>query len=325
MLHNMSLEAFSTSVNPKMNGTKNLIAFFPDVDNVLMFSSVATVTGNRGQANYASGCSFQDAVATSNTSEKHMFTLNLPLIEGSDVDNKDDAVLQRSMYKLGLTPISFEELMICVNYALGPESRERGVKQLAVGIDGQRIIDTLDGLGCVSSMFTHMIKKTATSSANTGDAVDRNNAHIGINSDLGVEEVLHRMTIAIANRISGLIAMDYADIEVDVPILEFGLDSLVAIELKNWIVRTFQTTAMDTSEILGQSGIRALAQLTAERSSLINFTPTAVKEEVKADADVEEIVVKKSNIQLQRQPLLDLDTLFTYYLANHRAIWSDEE
>lgn len=81
----MTLEEFKGALEPKVNGTLNLSNALSesDIDFFIMISSVIAVLGNKAQANYAAGNSFQDGLAHSkNGSKTHYFSLNLGLIEG---------------------------------------------------------------------------------------------------------------------------------------------------------------------------------------------------------------------------------------------------
>ena len=60
----MSLEDFQIAVKPKVQGSWNLHTLLPsDLDFFVLLSSGAGVTGNRGQANYCMGNTYQDALA----------------------------------------------------------------------------------------------------------------------------------------------------------------------------------------------------------------------------------------------------------------------
>ena len=327
-LNTMDLKQYKTSVDPKVTGTQNLLSSFPEIESFVMFSSAAGIVGNRGQANYASGCTFQDAVANNTTSKAHIVSLNLPLIGGSNVDLEESS-RRHSLFKQGLVPITLDELFLCLDYALSTRCRTDGVHQIVVGLSEAALKGTLESVGAPNPLFSHLISKE--SNLDCGDNYDRLNAHLGISAEMGIDEIHARLTTAIANRISALIAIEYVDIEFDTPILEFGLDSLVAIELKNWITRTFQTTTIDTAQILGMSGIKALAVLVAERSSLVTTTSRAKTDSVQEVINIDNVEPThghsccKRSKNLAVQPLLDLDTLFDLHLTNHRAIWTDEE
>jgi hypothetical protein len=238
-----------------------------------MLSSTTSIIGNKGQGNYVSGCGFQDTIANTTNGSTRFVALNLPLIAGSENDISNP-FREQNMFDQGVTKISVEELLVSLDYALQPPSKEQGSTQLIMGIGVHVPQNMVESRSSSIPLFKHLVKTSQGGAKAVGsDEFDRTNAHIGLNADLPIEEIHDRMTIAIAHRISTLIAVDYADIELDAPIVDFGLDSLVAIELKTWITRTFQTTTMETSEILGMSSTRALAQLTAQRSTVINASP----------------------------------------------------
>ena len=61
----MSLEDFQTAIKPKVQGSWNLHALLAsEFDFFVLLSSAAGVTGNRGQANYCIGNTYQDALAS---------------------------------------------------------------------------------------------------------------------------------------------------------------------------------------------------------------------------------------------------------------------
>lgn len=60
----MAAEDWTTSIRPKVQGSRNLHEQMPqDLDFFVMISSCVGVCGHKGQANYAAGCTFQDALA----------------------------------------------------------------------------------------------------------------------------------------------------------------------------------------------------------------------------------------------------------------------
>lgn len=64
LLSNMTLEDYYTTVKPKVDASWNLHDVLPKgLDFFVLLSSISTVWGNRGQANYIIGNAFQDALA----------------------------------------------------------------------------------------------------------------------------------------------------------------------------------------------------------------------------------------------------------------------
>lgn len=60
----MTYDDWVTATKPKIQGSWNLHKVLPkDLDFFVMLSSVSGIIGNQGQANYAAGNTFQDALA----------------------------------------------------------------------------------------------------------------------------------------------------------------------------------------------------------------------------------------------------------------------
>lgn len=235
-MENMSVDNFNTAINPKVSGTRYLAEGFSQAETFVILSSAAAIVGNRGQGNYVSACAYQDTFAqNSDNKTTHIVSLNLPLLYGTGALNE---ARQEHLRKQGVEPMSIKRFCVLLDYALSEECRQKNIKQFVAGIEGNTLKQIIDQLGYASPMFSHLTA-SAKSTVLVAEDVDRNNAHLGITADLGSEEVHKRLCIAIASRISTLAALDYDEIDFEVPILEFGLDSLVAIELKVGILLNY--------------------------------------------------------------------------------------
>lgn len=87
----MPYQSWTEAIKPKVQGSYNLHALLPKgMDFFIMLSSIAGAIGSTTQANYAAGCSFQDALAhhRTGTGEKAT-TLNLGVM-------LDDGVLRNT-------------------------------------------------------------------------------------------------------------------------------------------------------------------------------------------------------------------------------------
>ncbi len=90
---NMTYEAWVAAARVKTVGSWNLHRLLPaDLDFLILLSSAAGVIGNRGQANYAAGNTFQDALACYRSCpplRRRSVSLDLgPIIGAGMVDQK---------------------------------------------------------------------------------------------------------------------------------------------------------------------------------------------------------------------------------------------
>jgi len=73
MSENMTFSDFEAALKPKVQGSWNLHEALPsNMDFFVLLSSATGILGNRSQANYASGNTYQDALA------KHRVSKGLP-------------------------------------------------------------------------------------------------------------------------------------------------------------------------------------------------------------------------------------------------------
>lgn len=98
IFENMDYESWIAATRPKIQGSWNLHNLMPkDLEFFIMLSSVTAIIGNRGQANYCAGNTFQDALA------HYRVASNLPAVSidlgavreiGWVAENKDYSVIK---------------------------------------------------------------------------------------------------------------------------------------------------------------------------------------------------------------------------------------
>ncbi|TLD22152.1 hypothetical protein PspLS_07799 [Pyricularia sp. CBS 133598] len=109
----MTYDKWTKAFRPKAIGSWNLHNSLPDTLDFLIFLSSSTgVLGNRGQANYAAGNTFQDALAHHRASlGRHSVSLDLGLVLGAGVvaENEKllDMMLANGFFGVGLRHVHF--------------------------------------------------------------------------------------------------------------------------------------------------------------------------------------------------------------------------
>jgi hypothetical protein len=77
------------------------------------------------------------------------------------------------------------------------------------------------------------------------------------------------MTDALLERLASILGLAKEDISPTQRIMDLGVDSLVAVELRNWIVRDLEAE-VKVFEILGTDSISGFMEKVSKTSKLVN-------------------------------------------------------
>lgn len=328
----------------KLHGSHHLSEAFADhpLEFFIMLSSLSGTVGSKGQGNYAAGNTFQDALAHSRMNTKtHYMTLNLGIIEGTAVYQYDEG--RKRMQNLstqGFIPVKSEDLLAVLEYAISSQSRIDKCTQPVIGIN-PRSIEEADNVTptAQSLMFTHLRspykKRTRDEIMHATKSLQESLSHAQSKA-----EIYGILTTAITQKLSSLVALGQNTISLDAPLSNFGLDSLITIDLKNWLSREFDA-AIQPSEIFEELNVMTLAMKVASRSLLVQrncyqiFEQKVLSETGRNHEDhVRALgmsafsrVQKSKNLSglLPRLPLPDLESTLELYLTSAEPFLSKDQ
>jgi acyl transferase domain-containing protein/NADPH:quinone reductase-like Zn-dependent oxidoreductase/NAD(P)-dependent dehydrogenase (short-subunit alcohol dehydrogenase family)/SAM-dependent methyltransferase/acyl carrier protein len=276
MISDMKVEDFAACTAPKIEGTQNLIEALkghPLQFFILLSSVVGGTLGILAEANYAAANAYLNSLAMSKRDSQPRFIAVCPgIVEdvGALANDRDKkALLQRQ----GFLSMKAREVVALVNYALSEEVLRSKCSEITAGFDYQSFLQSerLDALE--NPLFSHLPRTTDRNLDNganqTAEAVDISIANASTREK--AEAVIIR---ALANKIRTLIAHSEEDLDVNQRVADLGIDSLVLVELRNWIAQTFKAT-LQNSEILKAPSVTNLAALLAVRSSLVRSKPSS--------------------------------------------------
>ncbi len=256
VLVDMSLDQLDRPMSPKVAGAWNLHAatLNQPLDFFVLFSSVASVLGSPGQANYAAGNAFLDALAHARRARGIPATaINWGPWAGSGMAaeaGRSDAVKSR-----GMALIEPEHGLVLMEKIL-----QTDIAQVAV-MDA-RWDDMLRLLG---SRRPALLDRIAADVQTTGsDATDGRVDHAFrkqlLESDYETRQSLVRDYIRM--ELVRIMGIEPAGLEVDQPLSTFGLDSLLALELKNNLEGRLDFT-LPMAKLMEGPSIESLATETA--------------------------------------------------------------
>ncbi|KAI9040232.1 putative polyketide synthase [Aspergillus affinis] len=274
LFQNMTYEDWKISIAAKADVSWNLHLTMPtDLDFFVLVSSVSGVVGSRGQANYAAGNTFQDALAHYRISQGlKAVTIDMGVMLNDGVAAENSSLLN-SLRRFGhLMEIKQEEVLALFDYYCNPQLPllSHDYAQPVIGLEMPSVI-AAKGVELHHSirrpMFSHLFRM----------ALDSNSSVVNDGADKGsidrpaalrsasAEEAVSMITEWIVLQVAHILGMSETDIETDRPLHAHGIDSLVAVDMKNWFLNELgaKVTVFD---IMGNTAIQEISVMVAEQS-----------------------------------------------------------
>jgi hypothetical protein len=249
------------------------------MDFFVMLSSVAGIFGNRGQANYAAGNTFQDSLAAYRTA-RGMNTYSLDLGSVSSVgwvaENRESMRTQTAtLFEL----LREDEVHGAIEFLIDPRyqklnhSQSTPQSQLILGLPTAELCQQ-NGISPPTylnySLFTHQRNTVKAKAAESTDQRTISTA-ILLSSVSSIEDAISVVSDGIVERLSSLLSIPAS--ELDVQRFGFGaIDSLVSMEFRSWIGKELKAD-VSLLDIMGAQNIRSLSEKIARTTRLLGDCP----------------------------------------------------
>ncbi|KAH7203417.1 beta-ketoacyl synthase [Fusarium oxysporum] len=240
-----------TTIGPKVHGTWNLHELLPkDLDFFVMLSSLAGIMGHRGQGNYGCGNIFQDYFAAFRRSQGlRAMTIDIGyLLSVGFVAEHDEYV--DHVKAMGLKVMHKSDLHGLMATAL--EGSNAHPPQVMCGLPYN---EQDDAWYWIHDQRFAALRKTAAGSGVGGSAA------------MG-DEAVHLITSALAQRLAKLMMIPEDDIDTGKPLSSYGVESLVAVEVRNWIAKE-AVVEVSVFDVMSNIPMRQLAAELAAKSKIL--------------------------------------------------------
>jgi len=273
----MKLSDYETAVRPKVQGSWNLHRLLPaDLDFFVMLSSISGFGGNATQANYAAGGTFQDALARHRVAVgQAAVSIDLGMVKGIGAMAGAEAKKTASrIERMGIRALSEDQVLRLVEASLRP-NRDVASSQIITGIppawirlesDNPREVQSTNAFWIRDPRFSPL----ETSSRESKDVRLDNKANlVAMLSDvsIGNQELTVAVSNALRSKLASMFIMPEIDIDTAAPPARLGVDSLIAVELRNWISVTMHAEC-SVFDILQTPSLDFLAEALVRRSPM---------------------------------------------------------
>ncbi|KAK8053725.1 hypothetical protein PG996_013026 [Apiospora saccharicola] len=249
----MTYSEWTESTRSKVQGSRNLSDALPDVDFFVLLSSYAGVFGNRGQSNYAAGCSFQDALAASRRA-RGQSAVSVDLGQMRDVGTLAESGAQGGHQ-------GADEMGIGARVVTGLGTR---AGSLAAGIEPPYYFETdprFGVLALVGGDGSHEGVEAAQSS-------DEQLLSAMIPQAATVQDAASLVLTALVGRVAKMMDLSPSDLDTGRVLHSYGVDSLAAIEIVNWALRDIQAR-IAVFDVMAAVPMAVFCERVAARSGLL--------------------------------------------------------
>ena len=277
----MTLHDFDEAIRPKVHGSWNLHTLLPKgMEFFVLLSSSMGIIGSRGQANYASANTYQDGLALFRSSHgEKAIAIDLGMVtQVGYVASRQN--VQKALERDGLAEITEAELHAMLDYYCDPNLPLQSPmdSQLVVGLKTSSVTrarGSEDYYWIDRPLFRNLLSMTVVDKTDQG----RDNERM---VDYGAQLLAAKSAVeastvvcdAMVRKLSKVLDIPSTNIDVAKPMHLYGVDSLVAVEVRSWFNKSINADVA-IFEIMGNQSIASLASLVARKSQ---YLPASLKE-----------------------------------------------
>ncbi|RYO83338.1 hypothetical protein DL766_002690 [Monosporascus sp. MC13-8B] len=294
VFENMSYQQWDLTLRSKIDTSWNLHRLLPpgNLDFFIFLSSLSGIYGSIAQSNYAAGCTVQDALARQRASQgENAVSLDIGWMRTIGIIAETEEYQRNRENSRDMAAIETEELLgllnLCCNTASRistpqTESSQRSTSRGDGSLHPQILIGALTpadlyALGEAPTpllqrpIFSGFAQQTSTSArslaARNGGEPTAEDVALAFRQAVGSKNRAAIVVQAVTARLARALSVSPENVEPYKLLSDYGIDSLMAVELRNWISMDFQANVA-VFDIMGGITITALGDLVAERSEL---------------------------------------------------------
>ncbi|KAI4863957.1 putative polyketide synthase [Hypoxylon rubiginosum] len=268
---NMSHETFTKVIRPKVQGSWNLHEATTNqpLDFFIMLASAAGMVGDTSQGNYAAANAFQDSLAHYRVSRGLPATvIDLGMVKSVGYVAENEGAAERNLARWGFLQIEEEEFLVMVDVAMESDQRRC---QIVTGVGTQADFDRSQGdvpHWFRDPVFSHLhnmrARRAGAGTQGAGPSLAQQ-----LRETVSVSAAAAVILDALTRKLSKSLMIALEDIDAAAPTSAYGVDSLVAVEVRNWLLREVKAD-VPVFEILQASSLQLLGYKIAEKSSLVS-------------------------------------------------------
>ncbi|CAI7628316.1 unnamed protein product [Penicillium bialowiezense] len=277
LFEKLSFADYQAVMMPRVHGIWNvqraLTSTNASIDFFVNLSSAASFVGNMGQSPYAASGTFMSALAQyPETAQMPFSTIDLPVVRGVGYLS-DDSKRAEITKQLGTESVDATDIRGLVTAAIRQDFDAACQGHCVAGFEAVKTTPIAEQPFWVNdTKLSHLLRLSTlagagalTESAQTGTEIA---PAVAIRQSKGREAAETVIGAAVLSKISSILMRPLEELDPASPISVYGLDSLVAIEIRNWITRELEAN-LQILEILTSPSIAALSEMIFAKSGIL--------------------------------------------------------
>lgn len=272
LFENMNFDQWGKVVKSKVAGCWNVHSALSSakLDFFIALSSVAGIIGNRGQSAYAAANTFLDSFVQYRRRQGLAATaLNLAAVSDTGYLAENSERAKEVLAQIGGDSISEKEILALIAAAVTGKAEEACSSQVITGLKLPTPFS--DVFWATDAKFTALCTRAASEQANSAENSQTVSPGVAL-KHAGSPEDAHRIIVdALLDKTAAVLMLPREELDPSKDIVYYGLDSLVSIEIRNWITRELGA-ALQILDLLSSGSFIAIADLVLQKTELVSFS-----------------------------------------------------
>ena len=235
-LSDMTAKTWQTVLDPKVKGSLNLhhATLGHSLDFFLCFSSILAIIGFPSEANYSAANGFMDHFITWRHKQNLPgASMNIGVVADAGLVAESEG-MKAGMQRMRMDTISEDELFFQFEHAIlsqYPAQDANGIidHQILSGIN----VSSRDPFWSSKPLFRRLYANVTADGAAAGSGANKDLKSL-LRAAESPEKMNEILAKAFVEKVSSSLSIASADIHIGLPLASYGMDSLVAVDFRNW-------------------------------------------------------------------------------------------
>ncbi|KAJ5102441.1 Acyl transferase/acyl hydrolase/lysophospholipase [Penicillium alfredii] len=269
---NMTFNKWEYTLKSKVATSWNLHRLLPkDLDFFILLSSLAAPVGMIASSNYAGGCSFQDSLARYRVNQcQHALSIDIGWMRNIGIIAENEAYQRQRLEAGDFLPIEGSELLALLDIYCDPSNLQQSPAESQVLLGISRPSDHLArgaALPVLLEAPLFLAYSYVPNSAVGNSSASAPDHGVQFRQATDSSERVQIVLAAISAKLARSMSITSEDVEPRKQLSSYGLDSLMAVNIRNWILAEFGAT-LSVFDIMGGASIAAVADMVVAKSTL---------------------------------------------------------